>query len=200
MKSKRAWTLIELLVALMLFSAVAGFIISFFVSGQKRSRSLDFRLHALQAAYLLRARFADDLASSMPAPAGAEAINEASALELLRVRAQRGGGLGGTSIDEDLSVITEQVAYRFDPNTHRVYRNGEAMTSERFLDVTFSYFPYTDEDRGEVVELHATIVPDEHLDDPGRREYPRHEVVSFTFHLTQSTIVHAYPELLTFHH
>lgn len=192
---RRAWTLVELLVALTLFAALAGFLLSFFFSGQKRARALDFRLHALQATYLLRARLADDIASSLAAPRGSAAVQEASTLTIRRVQEGPAAGAYGTSLDSNLQVITEDVTYTFDPQDHRVYRNGRALGTERFLDVTFSYFPWVGPGRGEVIELHATVVPDEHLDEAGRSEFPRHEVVSFTFHCPQSTIRHAYPEL-----
>jgi len=191
---KRGWTLVEMLIVVLLVGLGTSMALSFFFTGQERSANLDFRLQALQSAYIIRTKMADDLASSMPAPAGSATIPSASSITLLRIRNRDECGVAGTCLDDNLRPITDQITYEFNSITHRVYRNGTPVSPGRFLDVTFSYLPYQNALRGETIELHLTIVPEQSFNIPNRTEFERQEIISFSFHCPQTTISRAYPE------
>ena len=190
---RRAYTLIEILVVLLIVGTAMGIVLDLYFQGQGQSARLDFRLTGLQAAFLLRSHLADDLSSSLPALAAAAPVPNASAITVRRVTRRENAGEAGTCLDADLRPVADTVTWEFDPGTHRVLRDGVPVSSARFLDVTFSYLPATAE-RGETVELHAVVVPDGALDSPTRTSFDVQELISFSFHVPQATALRAYPE------
>ncbi len=193
MKTK-GWTILEMLIVLALVSIIMSIAMHFFFSGQRQSHNLDFRLHALQSAYLLRVRLADDIASSIPASPTTQGVDDASGITLRRVTTGPGKGISGTHLDSNLRTMTEDIVYQFDPNSHRLLRNGRAVGTARFLDVSFSYIPFAEPAQPEMLEVHAIVVPEEHLRSGDRKDFPQQELVTFTFHCPQSTTARAFSE------
>ena len=190
---RRAFTLVEILIVLVLVGTAVGLALQVYFQGHGQAARLDFRLTGLQAAFLLRARLADDLTAAVPALAGSAPIPNASAMTIRRITSRDGVGVDGIPLDDALQPITEDVTWEFEGASHRVLRNGVPVTTARFLDVTFSYLPASEE-RGETMEIHAVIVPDRALDDPSRTTFDVQELISFSFHLPQATALRAYPE------
>lgn len=157
-RSKRtirsAFSLIEALVAAVLFAAVVALVLGGYGQGARNSVHLDAALEATQMAYLVRSRLADDLASHMPVPSGRAVSVEGSALELLRVEEADGTGVAGTCLDESLRPRTKKVVYRFDGRTGRLLRNGVAVAAGRFRKVVFRHLPCDlARKRGETLEV-----------------------------------------------
>ena len=194
MTHRRGWTLVEMVFVVALLGFVTVIAFQSFFQGQRETSRLDFRLQALQSAYLVRAHLADDLASHLPAPPGQPEVPCASAISMRRVRQEDECGIAGTCLDEHLQPIADVITYEFDPVRHVVCRNGHVLGSTGFLDVTFSYFPYKEGVRGETLEVHMVVVPEQSLANPDRSEFPDQEIVSFSFHCPQTTIERAYSD------
>jgi len=198
---RRAFTLVEVLVAFGLVCSISALVYTNFAGGWRQSERLSFRLQALQAAYLVRSRMAADLSSYIPGPAGMEPVRNAPSLGFLMVTPEDNAGIEGTSLDEDLKPITIPVSYEFDPADHRLYRNGKPLGTMRFAKVAFFHEPYEPGlEKGETVGVDLVVVPEHLLATPDADESKR-LAVRFTFHCPQTTLARVYDDctVYTFH-
>jgi len=190
---RRAYTLIEVLVAMVVASTLLPMALSFFAAGQRQTASLSFRLKGLQSAYLLRTWVADDLASHCPSAPGRRPFTVSPMLTFTRTISNDGRGVYDTCLNDRYRALTERVTYRFYPDRGVVERSvdgvGRPLLGARFRDVRFDYHPGgTEGFHGETVVMHVTIVADDVVGDDTTTSH------SFTFHCPQTTLHRVYGE------
>ena len=187
-RARRAFTLVEALVAAALLAGALAAIYQFLSMGTRASRKLDFHLEVLQAAWLVRSRLADDLASQMPISPDQAVAATGAALSLLRVESGAAGGVAGTCLDERLRPAATTVQWTFDPRSRRLLRNGASVTPVPIRDVTFTYVPRDPAAQGETLESKLTFV------EPGPKG--RTETLRLRFTCPLNTLARAYDDFL----
>ena len=191
MSKKSAFSLLEVLIAVLLFCTVAAITLTLFFQGHKVNRRLDYRLQALAAVHLVRARLAHDLASSMPSTGGTSEVLAARSLSLIRVQSGAPKGFMSTSLDENMTPITEKITYRYDEQKRLLYRNGIALAALGLYDLRFNYKPRTSSIAGDDIQVEMAIVPEEHKGSSQPGEIIR---LSLDFHRTSTTWQAAFNE------
>ena len=190
-RRRRGFSLVEVLFAILLFCTVAAITLSLFFQGHRVNRRLDYRLQALSAVHLIRARLAHDLASSVAATGGTSAVEDALSISFWRIQSGDNRGVYGSCLDENLKPITERVHYQFDTQKRVLLRNGVALTALGLRDLRFHYRPRESLVAGDDIQVEMTLVPDESKSKEKVDEYMR---VTLDFHRTSTTWKCAFKE------
>jgi len=140
-KGKGAVTLVEILVVTALLSIVLIVAVSWIVSNQRRSMSLDFWAGAHQATQVLESRLRADFDSFVPSSSPVEdhtgELRSGITLDVVSGRS----GPDGLPLGPRGRPLVDRVCYRFDRRTRRVLRNGEPVQAGPFERVGFSWVP-----------------------------------------------------------
>ena len=193
---RRGATLLELLVftglAALPFAAIWGF----WVSGSRQSVRMEGRMLAIQAVPLTLETLRDDLARLVSAGSCAttgsadatEGEEPGHTMTLTRfvsydldARELYGPDAAGTAW-----LKTEQVTYRFNPDTHRLERNGRPVGSVRFLDVRLRL-------EGSQARVKLVLCPDDLLDRPEAPPESVRTELDLRLGLPQLAALQAYP-------
>lgn len=195
--SRGAFSLLEVLIVSALLLAIAGIAVMTRVSGQKQSVAIEFRAAALQSAQLVLTRLQRDVSSLVPGPLGAAGVSPpapASAVSFTRV--SDASGPKGLPLDARDELMTEQVLWRFDPGTHQLMRNGEAIRGVTLHQAEFTYFPARPGDTsppfGDTLSVRLVFVPPEALGHVGANT-PKAEFTT-AFHAPQGTLDHVHED------
>ena len=191
---RRGFSLVEVLFAILLFCTVAAITLSLFFQGHKVNRRLDYRLQALSALHLIRARLAHDLASSVPATGGTSGVEDALSIGFWRIQSGEPKGVYGTCLDENFVPIREKVIYRFDPKKRVLLRNGIPLSALGLRDLRFHYRPRQSVVAGDDIQVEMTIVPEEQKANEQVGEYMK---VTLDFHRTSTTWKSAFTEYVS---
>lgn len=131
-RHRRGFTLIELSVAMLAGSMLAGALWTLFAGGARHHRNTDERLQAVQAAQTLIERLRSDLASAFVDP-GNPLVATAGGLEFLASDPAAPAGYNRPAPDGRL------VTYEFDRSSHQVLRNGSPLPAPAYEAVEFEY-------------------------------------------------------------
>ena len=191
MKNKRAYTLIEVLVAMLLVSVALSIAFSSLFSGRKHNSKLTFQLQGLQSAHLLRTRLFEELASHSPAAAGQKPFDRSPRIAFYRVKRADECGIYGSCLSKNFKPLVEEVVYEFDEKSGLVYRQcggkKRPVLGARFHEVHFSYSPFGYQGKGETIGMHVTVIPDE-------GDESKETNHSFYFNCPQTTLRRVYDE------
>lgn len=194
--SRRGFSLLEVLIVAGVLLLIAGIAVTMRVSGQKQSVAIEFRAAALQSAQLVLTRLQRDVSSLVPGPLTATAAAPAPASAVAFTRVSDSSGPKGLPLDARDELMTEQVAWRFDPKTHQLSRNGEVIRGVTMHQVEFTYFPARPGDAsppyGDTLLVRLVFVPPEALANVG----PGTQRAEFTtsFHAPQGTLDHVHED------
>ena len=169
--------------------AVAGTMFwELFSSGMKREQKLDFRTRALQTAALARARIAADFASILPSASATPAKATGKGVSFDRIPEDRVQE-AGLPLDANLAPLVDKVTFRFDPQAHRLLRNGSVVAVGLIRDLDFSF--ESSKDRGYTLTCTLTLCPEEEI----ASAHPSIETrFAFSFHSPQGTLALAHKE------
>lgn len=189
---RRGFSMLEILIvsALLLMAAASAAMVT--LSGQKQSVAIEFQAAALTSAQMVFARLQRDLASQVPGPLSALTAAPAPAREVTLTRVSDESDARGVPLDDQDHLKTERVTWKFDPATHLVSRNGEAIKGAPMESVEFTYFPCRPGDiappYGDTLIVKLVVVP---ADAVGKStpDTPR-AFFTASFHSAQGTINH----------
>ena len=190
------FTLLEVLIVAGLLLMLAGGAVMYQTSGQKQSLALEFQASSLQSAQLILARLQRDLVCMVPGPLSTARAQPTPCHEVLLTRVSESSDSRGLPLDEKDRLLTDTVVWKFDPATHLISRNGEAIKAAPMETVDFTYFPCRPRDvappYGDTLVVRLVAVPSEAL---GRStaDTPR-AVFNASFHSSQGTINHLHED------
>ncbi|MBI4864654.1 MAG: hypothetical protein HY815_31020 [Candidatus Riflebacteria bacterium] len=191
-----AFTLVEVLMVAGLVSGIVLGAVFYHVTGQRQSTALDFQAAALQSAQLVVGHLQQDLSNLQPGVLSGTyaAPTPSQGVDLTRVVER--SGARGLPLDAQDAPLVESVAWRFDPATHLLYRNGEPIRGAPLESVEFTFFPCRPDDPtppyGDTLVVRLVAVPLEAL---GRAtaQTPR-AVFTAAFHSSQGTVNHLHED------
>jgi type II secretory pathway component PulJ len=193
---RRGATLVELLVFAGLAALPFAVIWNFWVSGSRQSVRMEGRMLAIQAVPLTLETMRDDLARLVSAgtratTGTAEACDGGEpdhCLTLTRFVSYEPDAreLYGPDAASTAWLKTEQITYRFNPEAHRLERNGRPVGSVRFLDVRLRL-------EGSQVHVKLVLCPDDLLDRPEPPPESVRTELNLRLGLPQQAALQAYP-------
>ncbi len=155
---RKAYTLVEALLAVVLASVVFSIFLNSFTVGQKDNSRLTFQLRGLQGAHLLRTCLHQDLASYVPTAQGQKAFSKSRRISFYRVKSLEKCGVYDSCLSKNFKALVERVVYEYDKERRMVFRTcggkRRPLLGTRFDEVYFSYSPYGQEGSGETIGLH----------------------------------------------
>jgi type II secretory pathway pseudopilin PulG len=187
-RMSRGFTLVEGLVVAALLAVAGTMFWQLFSSGMKREQKVDFRTRALQTAALTRTRIAMDFVSILPSASTAPDKATGKAVTFDRIAEDRFQE-SGMPLDKNLNPLTDRVTYRFDPQAHRILRNGQVINVGLVRDLDFTF--ESGKERGYTLHVDLTLCPEEEINSP------KPSVVAhfgFSFHSPQGTLTLAHRE------
>ena len=187
-KTRCGFTLIEGLVVAALIAVAGTMFWQLFSSGMNREKKVDFRTRALQTAALTRTRIAMDFVSILPQLSGTPQTATGKAVTFDRIPEDKVQE-AGLPLDKDLHPLTERVTFRFDPQAHRILRNGTVVSPGAIRDLDFTF--ESGKDRGYTLTVVLTMCPDEEINQPNPSVTQK---FTFAFHSPQGTLSLAHKE------
>lgn len=185
---RSAFTLVEGMVVAALLAVAGTMFWQLFSSGMKREQKVDFRTRALQTAALARARIASDIVSILPSASMSPSKATGKAVTFDRTPEDRTQE-AGLPLDKDLKPIYDRITYRFDPATHRLMRNGTAISVGMLRDLDFTF--ESGKELGYTLTVVMTLCPEEEITSAKPSVEAR---FAFSFHSPQGTLALAHKE------
>lgn len=207
--SRRGFTMVEVMVFAAIAAIPAAVTWNMMLTSGKQATHVSSRLTALSAAQVAVEALRDDLGQLCyfpdrgPGIAGeAPSADAKHELALLKFRAYDfktgGGDLYGSGTAEKGRLACEKIEYRFDPESHKLLRNGKQLGAGRFLSVEFH--PMVSPVEGGLApatnRMGVVLVlgPEEKLDrGPEAIADSEKVVLAFSIGLPRKTAAEAYP-------